>query len=248
MMKVGFYKLTSCAGCQINFLDLEEEIPTLLNFFDMIHFPMAKSGDAPQEKNFDIAFVEGAVSTAEEIREIKRIREESRVLIAFGDCACNGGVNAMKNFMIEGKAEGMVYEKPSALSSMKVCGIGEYVPVELYLKGCPPPKAEILEVLTSAIIGRKPFVQTWSVCMECKLLEFGCLLLKGEPCMGPVTKAGCNANCPSRSRACEGCGGTMSDANVGSLVEKFREIGLKDEDINRKFSKYTAGEYFTRKL
>ena len=248
MIRVGFYKLTSCAGCQVNFLDLEEEIPTLLGFFDIIHFPMAKSGNAAQGKSFDITFVEGSVSTAEEIREIRRIREESRVLVAFGDCACNGGVNAMKNLMIEEKAERIVYEKPFELSSTKVYGIGEYVPVELYLKGCPPPKAEILEVLTSAIIGRKPFIQTWSVCMECKLLEKGCLLLKGEPCMGPVTKAGCNANCPLRSRVCEGCGGAMSDANVESLVEKFKEIGIKDEDINRKFSKYTAGEFFVPRL
>ena len=244
MIRIGFYKLTSCAGCQVNFLSLEKEIPALLEFFEIVHFPMIKSGSVAREKSFDIVFVEGAVSTVREIQEIRRIREKSKVLVALGDCACNGGVNVLKNFTVEGGSKG-IYEKPLASSSTKIYGIGEYVSVELYLKGCPPPKSEILEVLTSAIIGRKPFIQTWSVCMECKLLEYGCLLLRGEPCMGPVTKAGCNAICLSRNRVCEGCGQAMSDANVESLVEEFKKIGLRDENINRKFIKYTA-EYFAR--
>ena len=45
-----------------------------------------------------------------------------------------------------------------------------------------------------------------------------CLLVsRGEPCLGPITQAGCGALCPACGRACYGCYGPMEQPNIRSL-------------------------------
>lgn len=235
--RIAFFKLTSCAGCQVQFLNLEEELLDILGLVEIPYFVMAKRENS--EGKYDIGLVEGAISTPREIERIKEIRKNTKVLVAFGACACYGGIPSMKNFQPQRELE-KIYKIPDVIRSTKAYGIDEYVRVEYYLSGCPVEKSEIIELLTSILLGKIPYFPSHSVCMECKMMENECLLLNGRLCMGPVTKAGCGALCPSFGKGCSGCRGTMSDPNVESFLKKMSEIGFGREEMTRRLLEIRA--------
>lgn len=236
--KVAFFKFTSCSGCQVQFLNLEDELLDILGLVEVPYFVMAKRVNL--KGKYDVGLVDGSVSTPEEIEKIKEVRKNTKTLVAFGACACYGGIPSLKNFRPQREIEKEVYGGGDAITSIKICGIDEYVPVDYYLSGCPIEKSEIVELLTSVLLGKTPYFPSYSVCMECKMKENECLLLNGELCMGPVTKAGCRGLCPSFGKYCAGCRGAMSDPNAESFIEKTIEIGFGKEEMIRRLLEIRA--------
>jgi coenzyme F420-reducing hydrogenase gamma subunit len=220
-------------------LRLEDELLELLDAVEISYFVMIKRENS--EGPFDVSFVEGSVSCPREIEEIKKVRAKSRILVALGDCAIYGCVPSIKNWFPENIIERQVYEDTSVIFSTKIYGIEEYVNVDYKLGGCPPHRSMFLETLRAIILDIRPSLRQHAVCMECKFKENECLLTsRKQPCMGPVTLAGCGAICPTFNRVCEGCYGPMSDANSVSLANEFRNIGLSDDEVLRKFRKYAG--------
>jgi len=62
------------------------------------------------------------------------------------------------------------------------------------------------------------------VCAECPLMGNDCFLTKGIPCLGPLTVAGCNAQCIIEGNACMGCRGPVTRRDV---VEEAFKLYLK---------------------
>ena len=239
--KIAFFKFSSCAGCQLNVLNLEPVLLDIVGAVDIRYFVMAKRENF--EGPYDIGFVEGAVTSPRELMELKKIREECKILVAQGACACHGGIPSVKNFsgMTQKEMEQRVYTELWDLKSFPAQAIDYYVKVDAYLKGCPMDKDEFVTLVTSALKGINPLFRYHSVCNECKLKENNCLVLtKGKACMGSVTAAGCGAQCPSLGRPCEGCRGPASDCNAASLARTFIDLGLSRDDVVRKFRKYAG--------
>lgn len=239
--KIAFFKFSSCAGCLLSVLNLEDVLLDVVGAVDIKYFVMAKREN--HEGPYDIGFVEGAVTTPQEVLELKKIREECGMLVAMGTCACFGGVPSIKNFsgMTQKELEEKVYTELWDIKSIPAYGIDYYVKVDAYLRGCAIDLNELVTLIKSALKGLTPRFRFHSVCNECRMKENVCLMLeKGKPCMGSVTAAGCGALCPSLNRPCEGCRGPASDCNAVSLAEKFKELGLSRDDIIRKFRKYAG--------
>ena len=147
----------------------------------------------------------------------------------------------MKNWSSERVVEERVYPDVSVLASVKAMSVGEYVKVDAVLKGCPVSRDELVEFVKGALLGAKPYLRPHSVCVECKLNENVCLALDSkQPCMGPVTNAGCKALCPGLGRTCNGCRGPSNDANAASLARTFGEYGLRARDVSRLFRKFAG--------
>ncbi|MCL4425055.1 MAG: oxidoreductase [Firmicutes bacterium] len=237
--RVAIYKMSSCAGCQLEFLNLEPVLLDVVGAVELSYFVMARRQNAPGP--YDIGFVEGAITCGEEIEKLKRARQECRVLVALGSCACFGGLPSIKNWIPERVVESRVYQNLEVIESTKAYGIDEYVKVDAYLKGCPVDKGELVEFIKGALLGISPHLRPHSVCVECKLRENVCLFVsQGEPCLGAVTTAGCGALCPSRGKVCDGCRGPANDANAESLARSFTEYGLHKSDVIRKFRKFAG--------
>lgn len=237
--KIAVFKFTGCAGCQLELLHLEDVFLDLMELIHISYWKMVKRDNT--EDQWDISFVEGSISTPDEIQEIKYIRSKSKILVAFGDCAIGGCVPSIRNWMPQMEAEELVYPDPSTIHSTKVMGVGEYVEVDAVLKGCPPHRENFLELLKSLITKTRPRLRQHPVCIECKFRENACLITSSNlPCMGPVTSAGCGAICPSLGRICEGCYGPMNDPNVAALTQIFEGIGLSKNEIVGKFRKYAG--------
>ncbi|HEY6073187.1 MAG TPA: hypothetical protein VIV15_07290 [Anaerolineales bacterium] len=214
---IAVHKFSSCDGCQLSILNMEDELLGLADAVDIAYFLEATRATRPGP--YDIAIVEGSVTTEHEIEKIREIRSESKTLIALGTCATAGGVQALRNFADADALANTVYDHPEYLHFLKTATpIAEHVQVDLELWGCPVNKGQVLEVIIALLNNRRPVLPTYSVCMECKRRGTVCVMVdKGVPCLGPGTRAGCGAICPSLSRGCYGCFGPVPGANLNSL-------------------------------
>ncbi len=242
--KIAVFKFASCDGCQLNILDLEEELLAIGEKFEIAYF--LEASRAIVKGPYDIGLVEGSVTTPHEAELIREIRAQCKYLIAIGACATAGGIQALRNW--KGSAEFMrcVYAKPEYIETLdKSTPISEHVKVDFELRGCPINKYQLFEVMSALLAGRAPNIPNYSVCVQCKLNATVCIMVsQGVPCLGPVTQAGCGAICPAYSRGCYGCFGPKESPNTTSLARRFINLGTgRDEVVNmfRMFNAWAPG-------
>ncbi len=237
---LAVWKFASCDGCQLSLLDCEEELLALAEAVHIAHFTeMTRTSVSGP---YDVSLVEGSITTPEDAERIKEIRANSRRLVAIGACATAGGIQGLRNFAASGDYAGTVYAHPQYLSTLDTSTpISEHVTVDFELHGCPIDKGQLLEVLLASLAGRRPVITGHSLCQECKSRDTVCLLVTGEgACLGPVTRAGCGALCPSVGRACFGCFGPSDTANTASLAARLANDGATELQISRLFRTFNA--------
>jgi sulfhydrogenase subunit delta len=216
--KVAVYKFSSCDGCQLTILNLEDELLDLASVVDFAYFLEASSSVKPGP--YDVGIVEGSITTPHEADRIKDVRAECKFLIALGTCATAGGIQALRNFANVEELAKAVYAHPEYLQTLETSTpISANVPVDLEIWGCPVNKGTVIEVLTALLQNRKPNFPPSPVCLECKRRSIICVAVaQGIPCLGPVVHGGCGALCPASGRGCYGCFGPSSAGNFTSLV------------------------------
>ncbi|MCL6451445.1 MAG: oxidoreductase [Acetobacteraceae bacterium] len=239
--KIAVYKLASCSGCQLQLVNLEPELLDLVGEVEIAYFPMASRKTVPGP--YDICFIEGSITREEEVEVVKKAREDCRVLVAMGACGTAGGPQGLKNWARVEDFKERVYQRPDWIrTGEKSLSPGEKVKIDLYLPGCPVSRDQLKEVIVAALLGRKPYLGDWPVCVQCKMNNNVCLLVASKtPCLGPVTRTGCGALCPTWGRGCYGCFGPCEDANVASMGRILRDLGLSPEEIVRRFRHVTSG-------
>lgn len=232
--RVAVFKFASCDGCQLQFLNAEDELLKLAGLVDFVYFPEARS--RALEGPYDISFVEGSITTPDDARRILELREQSRCLVTIGACATSGGIQALRNWSDIGEYIHEVYPNPEFISTLSTSTpISEHVRVDFEVWGCPVDKKQLLTVVRSLLSGAKPVLPGHSVCMECKRHGNVCIVVvRGEPCLGPVTRTGCGALCPSFNRGCYGCFGPADDQNMGSFTQLLAVQGVTGEDAVRR--------------
>ncbi len=230
--RVAFFSFSSCEGCQLVVLTIEEQLLELAKLIDIVSFREAMS---EKSDHYDIAFVEGSITRTSEIERIKTIRETANIVIALGACATIGGVNSLKNQYEMKEVKGIVYGKMAdKFDTIPTRPIEAVVKVDYWIHGCPIDKKEFIEVTKAILLGKKPRVPDYPVCVECQMKENVCLFEKGMVCLGPVTRAGCDAICPTHNDGCTGCRGLIDDPNLSSHKDLLSEHGLSvDEAISQ---------------
>lgn len=226
--KVAFFELSSCEGCQLQIVNNEATLLDFLSLVDVVNFREAMT---EQTDDYEIALVEGSVTRADEIAKLRKIRETAKVLVAFGSCACFGGVNQLKNrFKDLDWVKKQVYGT-HPIETMEAGPLDAFVTVDLKIFGCPPKKEEVEKIVTNIAIGKSVMHPKYPICMECKANENVCLYDLGEPCLGPITRAGCDSWCPNNRFGCWGCRGPADDANVEQLKEIMKKYGFSQETM-----------------
>ena len=245
--RIAVFKFASCDGCQLSLLDAEDELLGVVAAVDLVYFPEASR--TMLKGPYDIALVEGSITTLHDAERIQQVRRRCRKLITIGACATAGGIQALRNWQDVNEFIRMVYATPQYISTLKLSTpIAEHVLVDFELRGCPINKHQLIELISAILAGRTPNVPTYSVCMECKRRGNVCIAVaQGVPCLGPVTQAGCGAICPSFNRGCYGCYGPMESPNTQSLTSQFRILGQEDQQIGRAFRGFNAWAWQFRK-
>jgi coenzyme F420-reducing hydrogenase gamma subunit len=237
--RVAFFDFTGCEGCQLEVLNLTgEELLDLVGAVDIVNFREAMT---ERDDNYDIAFVEGSISREAEIPRLQKIRDQAKVVVAFGACASIGGINCLKNHLPMEEALRIVYgEDAKYYNTIPARPINAVVKVDYYVRGCPPVTAELLKVIKALLLGKKPDIPNHPVCVECKMAGNVCVFERGMTCLGPVTRAGCGAICVNSGRHCWGCRGLVDDPNVDSEKDILKKYGLTVAQVVEKFKIYNT--------
>jgi coenzyme F420-reducing hydrogenase gamma subunit len=238
--RLAVFKFSSCDGCQLSILDLEDELLVLSQAVDIAYFLEATSTALPGP--YDVALVEGSITTQHDIERIREVRADSKYLVTIGACATAGGIQALRNWKDVEEFTRCVYATPSYIETLQdSTPISAHVAVDFQLNGCPINRHQLLEALTSLLLGRLPHTPAHSVCVECKRRGTTCILVAhGTPCLGPLTHAGCGAICPAYNRGCYGCFGPMESPNPESLVHQLQAGGSSSPDLVRLLRGFTG--------
>jgi len=225
-LRVAVVKFSSCDGCQLTLLDAEDELLAIADAVDLVHFAEASSHLEPGP--YDVALVEGSITTPADVRRIQELRQQTQTLIAIGACATSGGIQALRNFADHAELLRAVYARPEYLDTLATSTpLRQHVRVDLELRGCPVAKGQLLEVLAAVLAGRGPHIVRESVCAECKRRGVVCVAVAcGETCLGPITQAGCGALCPAYARGCFGCFGPATQANTTAWAKAAVDRGV----------------------
>jgi len=260
-LKVGMYWASSCGGCDISLLEIGARILDLVQVADVAFWPCAadfKYRDVAgyPDGHLDVCFYNGGVRNSEQEEVARLLRKKSRTLVAYGACAADGGIPALANYKTTREIFRAVYHENPSIDNPAgvepqpevavetgtlhlprfypaVLQLGDIVPVDYIIPGCPPQADRVWETIQAVVTGAVPpnnsglrvGCGTRTVCDECprekrlvKIKEFRrhhefrpepgwCLLEQGLLCMGPATRSGCGALCIKADMRCEGCYG-----------------------------------------
>lgn len=164
--KIATVWLDACSGCHMSFLDIDEAIIELANQVEFTRSPIT---DIKEFSPVDVGIVEGAVGNEEEEEVLKELRKNCKILMAWGDCACFGGICSMRNLFdkedvlrrcyveTESTGKGKIpssAEIPALLENTKP--VNQVVKVDCYVPGCPPSAKAIGYALNELLAGRIP--------------------------------------------------------------------------------------------
>src|SRR5512141_999818 len=96
-VRVATAWLGGCSGCHMSFLDLDEKLVELAPAIDIVYGPLVDAKAFPE--NVDVALIEGAICATEHQHLLKQIRQNTKILVALGDCAVTSNVPGMRNYV-----------------------------------------------------------------------------------------------------------------------------------------------------
>lgn len=160
--------LGGCSGCHMSFLDMDERLIEVFEKARLVYSPIMDVKEYPE--GVDVALVEGAVANVDHLEMVRRVRERSRFLVSFGDCAVTGNVTALRNafgsalpvlqraYLETAQVNPRIPDDERVVPRLldRVRPLRELVKVDFYLPGCPPPADLIHRVLIDLIAGRVP--------------------------------------------------------------------------------------------
>jgi F420-non-reducing hydrogenase small subunit len=177
-IKVAVYWSASCGGCDVSILDTEEKVLELASIADIVYWPVAmdfKFEDFASlpDASVDIGLFNGAVRTSEQLEQAEIFRSKCKILVAYGSCACFGGIPGLANLANRDDILEVAYQltpstenpdevRPSPTHKVnghelelpvffdEVQSLGQVVQVDVLLPGCPPPNDRILDLFSVA--------------------------------------------------------------------------------------------------
>jgi sulfhydrogenase subunit delta len=236
--KVAFFDFTCCEGCQLTVVDSLQTYPELLNVIEIVQFREAMT---EKGENYQIAFIEGSCTRASDEVRLKQIRQQAALVVALGACAHLSGVNSLKSLHPLEEVRQYVYgDKADWYETYDARPLEAVIPVDFAIPGCPIDRDEFVACVKALLLGMKPPIPDYPVCVECKLRENTCLYTQEKVCLGPIARAGCKAICPTYGQSCEACRGYISNPNDSSMRQVLAKHNMTVEDITSIYTMFTS--------
>jgi coenzyme F420-reducing hydrogenase gamma subunit len=218
-----------------------DSLQTYLDLLDAVEIVQFREAISDMGEDYAVAFIEGSCTRKSDEARLHKIREQAAIVVALGACAHTAGVNALKNLHPLEDVRKWVYgDKADWYETYEARPISAVIEVDAVVPGCPIDREEFIKVVKAVLLGKKPPVPDYPVCVECKLKENVCLFHIGKFCMGPVTRAGCGAICPTYGDGCEGCRGPIPHPNQDAMKDVLTEAGLTVEQVMSRFTMFNT--------
>ncbi|HXF85640.1 MAG TPA: hypothetical protein VNK49_09640 [Anaerolineales bacterium] len=176
--KFAMYWAASCGGCEIAVLNIHEKILDVDANFDVVFWPVAmdakyKDVEAMEDGSILLTLFNGGIRNDENEYLAKLLRQKSKILVAFGSCACEGCVPGLANLC---QVEELLYtvfntlttENPRQIYPRTTFNapegelhipklapmlrpLDQVVDVDYYMPGCPPESHQIAAVIDLVI-------------------------------------------------------------------------------------------------
>jgi sulfhydrogenase subunit delta len=238
--------LASDFGCQVQMTNIEDDLLDVLGLIDLTYWQLASSGHMPDD--YDVAIIEGAVTTDEHVELLKKVRETAAAVIIIGSCATTGGIPAIAGALDLSAHRAEVYAgdgpatQRDAIAPRPVTAV---IDVDYVVPGCPIDTGEFLKVLGRALGGLADKRFEEPMCAVCKTHENICFFDQGVLCLGLITRGGCDATCPTLGRPCTGCRGVADDANLESAYKVLADHGIDADTATAAISLYNSAREVT---
>jgi len=233
--KIAIYDFTDCEGCEVELISLKEKLLILEKRIDIVNWRLGQENNKPGP--FDVCIIEGTPVTQHEIDLLKKLRKESKALIALGTCATLAGIPGIMDKREREKWYKKIYGEEYKPIGVDALPLASYVKVDFLIHGCPINGDELVKILEDLLAGKTPKYNDYSVCFDCKKANNSCRIIDEKPCLGPITQGGCDAICVSSGSPCYGCFGLREDAEIKNLIKTLNKITDKKE-IERYFSMF----------
>lgn len=243
--RIAIFDFACCEGCQLQIVNMEEELLDLISVVDVAQWREVISD---QSDEYDIAIVEGSITRPEDEERLKEIRGHANILIALGACAATGGVNKLKNRFDMEDVRHCVYNDAAEMTHLNTAptrALDEVIKVDYKVHGCPINNKEFAYIVRCLLIGKTPFIPRYPVCVECKMRGNPCRYEYNEICLGPITRAGCEAKCPSAGFWCYGCRGYVESPNVNAAQDIMKYYGKTIHDLRGQMLLFGSKQEYT---
>ena len=172
--RFAMYWAASCGGCDIAVLNLHEAIVDVGEHFEIAFWPAAmdvKYADlgAMPDGSIDLTLFSGGIRSSENEEMAHLLRAKSKLLVAFGSCACEGCVPGLANLstraeIFDASYAGVSTENPDGIQPLPAWQspegalrlpsfspvlrtLDQLVTVDYFMPGCPPEPVRIAEVM-----------------------------------------------------------------------------------------------------
>jgi len=154
--------LDGCAGCHMSLLDIDERLLAVAEKIELVYSPLMDAKMYPE--GVDVALIEGAVSSEEDLEKLHLVRERTGILVALGDCAVNSNVPGMRNgyrridilqraYQENASMPGPAPDKEISPLRPRATPLHEVVRIDEFLPGCPPDADLIFGLLARLLSG-----------------------------------------------------------------------------------------------
>lgn len=182
--KIAFYWAASCGGCEITITELGMQLAVVGDLVDIVFWPCLmdfkySDVEAMADKEIDVCFFNGAIRNSENEHIAKLLRQKSKLLVAFGSCAHEGGIPGLANLYDPESILKRVYDTSPSLDDSRgtrpcpssevpegeiilptfydrVKTLAQTVEVDYYMPGCPPVVDQVGNVFQALLEGKLP--------------------------------------------------------------------------------------------
>ena len=145
-LKIGWFSFSCCEDSTIIFTELLNEHWS--EWKKLIEFRSALVIQRKENlSDIDVAFVEGAITSAEQEEKLKKIRSVSKKLVAIGSCACSGLPAGQRNMFDDAKKAEIEAILTRFSYATMVRKLSDIVTVDDEVSGCPMNEAGFMRVI-----------------------------------------------------------------------------------------------------